>query len=95
MGGSDPMEVAALGKPLVVGPFTENFRLPVSSLAQADAIRVVQTAAELPGAIGRILEDRAAASALGSRAKETVRRNQGATERTATAIVSIARAEVS
>ncbi|MBU0716940.1 MAG: 3-deoxy-D-manno-octulosonic acid transferase, partial [Planctomycetes bacterium] len=89
MGGSDPMEVAALGKPIIVGPHMENFRLPVDALAGADAIRVVASADALPATVEGILTDPALASGLGARAKDVVARHQGATGRTTDAIVQV------
>ncbi len=87
MGGSDPMEVAALGKPIVVGPHTDNFRLPVAALSSADALRSVDSGDTLAAAVEGILQDKALAEGLGSRAREVVISHQGATERTASAIV--------
>ena len=89
MGGSDPMEVAALGKPIVVGPHTENFQLPVTALATADAIRIVESPHDLASVIGTILGGTSLGSALGARAREVVIRNQGATQRTADRVVSL------
>ena len=89
MGGSDPMEVAALGKPIVVGPHTENFQLPVTALATADAIRIVESPHDLASVIGNILGGTSLGSALGARAREVVIRNQGATQRTADRVVSL------
>jgi 3-deoxy-D-manno-octulosonic-acid transferase len=89
LGGSDPMEVAALGKPVVVGPNTDNFRLPVEALQRADAIRVVESADALPATVASLLRDLPAATALGARAREVVVAHQGATGRTAEAIVRV------
>ena len=89
LGGSDPMEVAALGKPVVIGPHTENFQLPVEALCMADAIRIIESADALPSAIGAFLRDRVVAAKMGSRAREVVIANQGATKRTADAIVGL------
>ena len=89
MGGSDPMEVAALGKPIIVGPHTDNFALPVQAFRDADAIRTVESAGTLPNAVAAIFEDPTAAIELGRRAQDVVRKNQGATERTAKAICEI------
>lgn len=92
MGGSDPMEVAALGKPIVVGPHTENFRLPIDVLGSAGALRVVQSADALPDVVGALLRDRAVAEELGRKARQTVIDNQGATERTVDAVVRLLQA---
>jgi 3-deoxy-D-manno-octulosonic-acid transferase len=89
MGGSDPMEVAALGKPIIVGPHTDNFQLPVEVLREAGAIRIIDSADELPSIVGAILGDASLAIDLGSRAREAVIRNQGATKRTATGIARL------
>ena len=83
MGGSDPMEVAALGRPVVVGPCTDNFALPVSALTGADAIRIVQNPDELAAVVGQVLSQSALAAGLGEQAQATVRAHQGATRRTA------------
>ena len=89
LGGSDPMEVAALGKPIVAGPHMENFESPVSLLSAADAIRIVQTAADLPSVIGELLADSFARARLGAEAREVVLRNQGATQHTADRLVRL------
>ena len=89
LGGSDPMEVAALGKPIVVGPHTENFSLPVRALREANAIRVLESADSLVETIRSILDDPSLAQSLGSRARETVIRNRGATGRTADRLVRL------
>ncbi|MEK7732131.1 MAG: glycosyltransferase, partial [Planctomycetota bacterium] len=89
LGGSDPMEVAALGKPIVAGPHMENFESPMSLLRGADAIRVVDTADDLPSVIGELLADSSARARLGAAAREVVLRNQGATQRTADRLVCL------
>jgi 3-deoxy-D-manno-octulosonic-acid transferase len=83
LGGSDPMEIAALGKPVIVGPHTDNFAAPVSAFAAADAIRVAQSTTELASIVQGFLADRDLAHRVGARAREVVARNQGATNRTA------------
>jgi len=89
LGGSDPMEVAALGKPVVVGRYTGNFRHPVDALRAADAIRVVDGAAELSVAVGAMLGNPSLARQLGARAREVVVRHQGATATTADRLVGL------
>jgi 3-deoxy-D-manno-octulosonic-acid transferase len=89
LGGSDPMEVAALSKPVVVGPCTENFQMPVTRLREADAIRIVQTPGELATEIIRVCQDEPYATRLGRSARQTVLDNQGATARTADALVNL------
>ena len=89
MGGSDPMEVAALGKPIIIGPYTGNFRLPVEALLRAEAIRVVESSDELRDALAAVLQDGALAEALGRHARQVVLDHQGATQRTADGLVRL------
>ena len=89
MGGSDPMEVAALARPMVVCPHTDNFRMPVDRFKAADAIQVVHSAPELADAVARVVNDDALADALGHRARQVVLANQGATARTIQALVGL------
>ena len=89
MGGSDPMEVAALGKPIIVGLHTDNFALPVAALAAADALRQVSNAEELRAAVMEFLTDRAGAARWGARARSVVLKQQGATERTVSDLVRL------
>ncbi len=82
MGGSDPMEVAALGKAMIVGPHTENFADPVAHLHKADAIARVESLEELGKRLREMLADADLRGRMGTRAQEVVRENQGATART-------------
>lgn len=79
--GSDMIEPAALGKPVVVGPFTHNFADAMHQFVAANAMQVVQDAAALTAAIDAMLANPAQRSEIGQRAREVVRRNQGATAR--------------
>ena len=89
MGGSDPMEVAALGKPIIVGPHTDNFALPVAALLAADALCQVPNAERLLGAVKEFLTDREEAVRWGARAQSAVLEQQGATERTVSRLVGL------
>ena len=89
MGGSDPIEVAALGKPILVGPHMENFRLPVAALRAAEAIGIVDSPIGLAREVGAILSDRASAKRMGERARAVVLKNQGATKRTVDRLASL------
>jgi len=85
--GSDMIEPAALGKPVVVGPFTGNFAEVMNCFRSASAMIEIKTPDELAGAIGQFLADRARSRQLGSAAREVVKANQGATERHARLIL--------
>lgn len=89
MGGSDPMEVAALAKPIIVGPHTGNFAAPVAAFAAANAIRVVDDAKALAAAVGGLIADPRAAQDQGAQARQVVLDNQGATDRTVERVVSL------
>jgi 3-deoxy-D-manno-octulosonic-acid transferase len=83
LGGSDPMEVAALGKPILIGPRFENFELPARALLEAGAAKRVRTANDLVAAVGEVLSDADGAKAMGERGRGVVLAHQGATARTA------------
>ena len=96
MGGSDMMEVAGLGRPIVVGPHTENFAEAVERLDAGRAIRILsgdladpQVAGNLAAAVGDLLDDPVAAAEMARRGQEIVRRNRGATERTVNHLMEI------
>lgn len=79
--GSDMIEPSALGKPVLVGPFTHNFADAMSRFVAADAIRIIRTQAQLADAIAALLADHAAASAMGHKARRVVQQERGATAR--------------
>jgi 3-deoxy-D-manno-octulosonic-acid transferase len=85
--GSDMIEPAALGKPVIVGPYTHNFADAMKRFVEADAIRVVHDANEWEGAVRRVFESPDRGTAMGRRAREVVRREQGATARHAEIIL--------
>jgi len=78
LGGSDPIEPVALGRPTVIGPRHENFREVVSALEAGGGIRVtdrpMEAALELLGA-------REEAGAMAEAGREVIRARKGATER--------------
>lgn len=86
--GSDPMEAAALGKPVVIGPAVADFQSVVETLDRAGAI-VRTTAADLPRVLADLLADPARRAAMGERARRCVLDNQGAAARHATLILEL------
>jgi 3-deoxy-D-manno-octulosonic-acid transferase len=78
-GGHNIIEPAQHGVAIVVGPHTENFRDIVSLFQSRDAVRVVD-AEKLPVEFLRLLQNDSERAALGQRAAETLRSQQGATE---------------
>lgn len=89
MGGSDPIEVAALGKPIVAGPHMENFEAAVADLKAAGALRTATTDGELASVVTELLSDAARRNKMGERARDVVLRNQGATQRTVSRLVDL------
>jgi 3-deoxy-D-manno-octulosonic-acid transferase len=79
--GSDMIEPAALGKPVVVGPFTHNFADVMRQFLEADAMRVVKDAAGSTAALDVLLANPSQRADIGRRAREVVQRGQGATGR--------------
>ena len=84
--GSDPMEPAALGKPIVIGPKVADFKSMVETLRDAGAL-IQATRDELPGVLRDLIEDDARRTAMGDAARQCVLKNQGATDRHATLLL--------
>lgn len=82
LGGSDVMEIAALGKAMVIGPSVENFADAVSKLIAHQAAIQLDGTEKLASSIEHLLADRARLETIGQRAVEVVNAERGATERT-------------
>ena len=89
MGGSDPMEAAALGKPIIAGPHMDNFRLPVEALRARNALSVVSTADALAAEVARCCGDVEIAERAGASARAVVIDHQGATDLTVNALATL------
>ncbi|MBL8744812.1 MAG: hypothetical protein JNK58_00490 [Phycisphaerae bacterium] len=86
--GSDPMEAAALGKAVVIGPSVADFRSTVEAMLRDGAI--VQTnAEELPGVLRSLIEDGARRREMASMARECVLSHRGAADRHAALILEL------
>ncbi len=88
-GGHNPLEPARFGVPVVMGPSFENFRDIVARLQAADGIRILRSAADLPGSLIDLLQHPEAARALGERGRAVFEREQGATARTVAALTEL------
>lgn len=86
--GSDPMEPAALAKPVVCGPRMGDFRESARALCEGGGMRQVE-ARDLGAVLAALVADAGARGRAGAASRATVRANQGATERTAEALLSI------
>ena len=89
VGGSDMIEAAALAKPVVVGPFTDNFIEAVKLLVTAAALEVVTDGKQLAQVTQNLLQDKNAAAQLGKNAQQVIVENQGATEKTVNEIITL------
>jgi 3-deoxy-D-manno-octulosonic-acid transferase len=85
-GGQNPIEPAAVGKAVVVGPHMENFRDVMAAFRSAGAVVEVNHDKELATSVNRLLTDEEARKDLGQRAREVVRVNQGSLARTMEAL---------
>ncbi len=83
--GSDPMEPAALGKPIVMGNADADFRDAVKRLREAGGLAQIDRGS-LKETLEMILGDDAKRAAMGSAALGCVRENQGASGRHAEVI---------
>ncbi len=81
-GGHNPLEPALHGVPVVMGPHVENFRGIVADMQAEQAIVIAQTADfnAVCDALLTLLSDRAAARAMGERARQVLARHAGATQ---------------
>ncbi len=86
--GSDPMEPAALGKPVIIGPAVEDFRMTVDAMLEADAI-IQCDRGSLRDHLGRMLASEDERRQLGARALRCVEDHQGASRLHAEKLVQL------
>jgi 3-deoxy-D-manno-octulosonic-acid transferase len=80
-GGQSPIEAAAVGRAMVIGPNMQNFRTITRTFLSHEAAVQVPDAHALKRAISDLLEDSNARTTIGRKAKEVVEQNVGAIER--------------
>ncbi|WP_437224299.1 3-deoxy-D-manno-octulosonic acid transferase [Planctomicrobium sp. SH661] len=88
-GGQNMLEPAAFGAAVCFGPNTWNFKQIVELLHARQAAVTVNSADELQEFVHRMLQDPAAATAMGERARELILAQQGATDRTVHLLVQV------
>ncbi|HEX4348838.1 MAG TPA: 3-deoxy-D-manno-octulosonic acid transferase [Verrucomicrobiae bacterium] len=82
IGGQNPIEPAALGKPVVFGPNMQNFKDITRLFLSKEAAVQVKDPAALERVLAELLESAARRAELGRRALQVVAENQGAVEHT-------------
>ncbi len=86
-GGQNPIEPAWLSKPILFGPYMENFQEPAKLLIDSGGAFEVKSAAELSAKVSDLLSDRSKLDAVGTNARQAVDRIFGqATEKTLSAV---------
>ena len=86
--GSDPIEPASLGKPVVIGPRVQDFKDVVAAFLAHGGI-VQCGASELREVLARLCGDARERAALAARAREAIRDEQGGSARTAEVLLSM------
>jgi len=86
-GGQNPIEPAALGKPIVFGPHMQNFAAIAEAFLNGNGALQVRDAAELETTLGELLADRNLRETLGRNALKVVQENRGAIDRTVDLVV--------
>ena len=81
IGGHNPLEPAALGKPVIFGPHMDNCRDIADMLVDAGGATVVADEVEIVDAVRGLLADDGLRAAAGVRARDAVHSGQGATAR--------------
>ena len=88
-GGSDVMEVAGLAKPLMVGPYTENFAEAVNLLAAEGGCRKLGSPDALAGTVSQLLRHPEQREKMGQAGRAAIVSRRGATARTVDEILNL------
>ena len=78
VGGHNPLEAAAVGKPVLLGPHCFNFSEITRLLHEACAAKTVQTASSLADLLVEWLQDPVLRNEMGNRGRQVVEANRGA-----------------
>jgi 3-deoxy-D-manno-octulosonic-acid transferase len=83
------IEPAALGKPVIVGPFTGNFAEAMNKFRSAEAVMEVVDEGTLVETVSVLRYSPEEAAGMGARARAVVMKEKGATLRHAEVIVGL------
>lgn len=95
VGGHNILEPALFAKPIIVGPYMQNFREITSEFLRREALRQLhatdadQQVTELRQTFAELLRDQMVAGRLGENARQAIEDNRGATARTVAAIANL------
>lgn len=89
IGGHNPIEPAALAKPIITGDFDYNFSDIFEKLHESHALIRIKNENELAQAVITLFENKDAISQMGTQALDVVVANQGATQKTLEQIINI------
>lgn len=81
LGGQNPIEIAAAGKPILLGPHTWNFEVASNEAVQCGAARRVNDVAELAEAVRELYEDTALRGRMSAAGTAFAQSHRGATPR--------------
>ena len=82
VGGHNPLEPAALGKPVLMGPFVTNCQQIDALLGHCEGRIRVETASDLARSVTALLRDRHFLETTGHNARTLIEAHRGASERT-------------
>ncbi len=77
IGGHNPLEPAACGKPIVSGPYTKNNYVAFQMLKENKGLIIVNDEEELYYNVKLLFQDRKKRISMGKKAIETLKKNQG------------------
>ena len=89
LGGSNVLQAAAQGKPVLSGPYVNNVRDSVALLTEPGVCRIVRSAADLAAQAGEWLASPDERARLEQVALEVIEGGRGATARTAAALIEL------
>ena len=88
-GGHNFVEPAAYAKPIITGPFVDNFKDMAELFLREQALEVVSSEEDLSNALRALLFDEHKRKVMGENAQKVVLDNVGSTERNALLIMDL------